>query len=66
MKAFHTDEAASSSHPLFHDDTAVISPRNGVDNEEILAQEIGEEHVLGGVSRILSYITEPDVIEHTG
>ena len=66
VKSFDTEAAAREIHPLLHADTAVISLQNGVDNERVLAAEIGEEHVLGGVSRIYSTISEPGTIEHTG
>ena len=66
VKSFDTEAAAREVHPLLHDDTAVISLQNGLDNEEQLAAEIGREHVLGGVAYIFSTIAEPGVIEHTG
>lgn len=66
VKSFDTEAAAREIHPLLHDDTAVISLQNGVDNEETLAAEIGGDHVMGGVAYIFSTIAEPGVIEHTG
>ena len=66
VKSFDTEVAASELQPLLHDDTAVISLQNGLDNEERLAAEIGRGHVMGGVAYIFSTIAEPGVIEHTG
>ena len=66
VKSFDTEAAARELHPLLHDRTAVISLQNGLDNEEQLADEIGQEHVMGGVAYIFSTIAEPGVIEHTG
>ena len=66
VKSFDTEGAARKLPPLLHDDTAVISLQNGIDNEEKLADEIGREHVMGGVAYIFSTIAEPGVIEHTG
>lgn len=66
VKAFDTENAAAELEPLLHEDTAVISLQNGLDNEEKLAAVIGEEHVLGGVAYIFSTISEPGIIEHTG
>ena len=66
VKSFDTEAAARELQPLLHEETAVISLQNGIDNERVLAAEIGEEHVLGGVSRIYSTISEPGTIEHTG
>lgn len=66
VKSFDTEAAARELHPLLHDDTAVISLQNGLDNEEKLVTEIGKEHVMGGLAYIFSTIAEPGVIEHTG
>lgn len=66
VKSFDTEDAARELDPLLHDETAVISLQNGLDNEEKLAAEIGREHVMGGVAYILSTIAEPGVLEHTG
>lgn len=65
VKSFDTRSAARKLEPLLGDDTAVISLQNGVDNEEKLVDEIGREHVMGGVAYIFSTIGEPGVIEHT-
>lgn len=66
VKSFDTEEAAADLGPLLKNDTAVISLQNGLDNEEKLAEVIGQEHVLGGVAYIFSTIAEPGIIEHTG
>ncbi|MFB6090568.1 MAG: 2-dehydropantoate 2-reductase [Halobellus sp.] len=66
VKSFDTESAAQELDPLLGEDTAVVSLQNGVDNEAILADEIGREHVMGGVAYVFSTIGEPGVIEHTG
>ncbi|QCS43327.1 2-dehydropantoate 2-reductase [Natrinema versiforme] len=66
VKAHDTRDAAPDLEPLLGDDTAVVSFQNGVDNEEWLAEEIGADHVVGGVAYIFSTIGEPGVVEHTG
>ena len=66
VKSFDTEAAARELRPLLQDHTAVISLQNGLDNEELLATEIGREHVMGGVAYIFSTIAEPGVIEHKG
>ncbi len=66
VKSFDTEEAARGLRPLLHDDTAVVSLQNGVDNEERLAAEVGRDHVMGGVAYVFSTIAEPGVVEHTG
>jgi len=46
--------------------TAVVSLQNGIDKDETIAGIVGREHVLGGVAYILSRLTEPGVIVHSG
>jgi 2-dehydropantoate 2-reductase len=66
VKSYDTESAAAALDPLLDEETAVISLQNGVDNEEILADAVGPEHVMGGASYIFSTIAEPGVVEHTG
>ena len=66
VKSFDTEDAAEDLEPLLHDETAVISLQNGLDNEADLSAVVGSEHVMGGVAYIFSTIKEPGVIEHTG
>lgn len=66
VKSTDTRDAAADLGPLLDDETAVVSFQNGVDNEQWLADEIGDEHVVGGVAYIFSTIREPGIIEHTG
>lgn len=65
VKSFDTRSAAEKLEPLLTDETAVISLQNGVTNEEHLVDEIGQDHVLGGVAYIFSTLGDPGVIEHT-
>jgi 2-dehydropantoate 2-reductase len=44
----------------------VLSLQNGVDNEEKLADAIGEERVLAGAAYILASIAKPGVIQDVG
>jgi 2-dehydropantoate 2-reductase len=40
--------------------------QNGVDAPAELAAELGQEHVLGGLCRIIAYIEQPGQIVHSG
>jgi len=66
VKSFDTPAVADDIDPLVGEDTAVLSLQNGVRNERMLAEAVGEDRVLGGVCYIFSTIAEPGVIEHTG
>src|SRR5918996_5846707 len=65
-KSYDTDSAALALRPLLHEETAVVSLQNGIDNEDLLADVIGKDHVVGGVAFIFSTIAEPGVIAQTG
>ena len=58
VKSYHTAQVATRLRPLLHQDTAVISLQNGVDNEEKLAAVVGEDRVVGGAAYI--FCTMPD------
>jgi 2-dehydropantoate 2-reductase len=66
VKSYDTRDAAADLAPLLGGDTAVVSFQNGVDNEAWLADEIGDEHVVGAVAYIFSTIADPGVVAHTG
>lgn len=66
VKSHHTDRVAIHLGPLLHDNTAVVSLQNGVDNEEKLAAAVGEGRVVGGTAYIFATISRPGTIEHTG
>jgi 2-dehydropantoate 2-reductase len=50
VKSMHTAEAARAMSPLLTDRTAVLTLQNGYGNAEILADTVGSERVLAGVS----------------
>jgi 2-dehydropantoate 2-reductase len=66
VKSFDTPDVAASLHPLLGADTVVLSLQNGVRNERVLVDVVGEDRVLGGVCYVFSTIAEPGVVEHTG
>ena len=66
VKSYHTDQVATRLSPLLHENTAVVSLQNGVDNEEKLAAAIGEERIVGGAAYIFASVSQPGMIEHTG
>jgi 2-dehydropantoate 2-reductase len=66
VKSYDTDAAADRLAPLLHDETAVISLQNGIDNEERIAARIGTEHVAGGVAFLFAHRAGPGQVRHTG
>lgn len=65
VKAYDTDEAAKLIRPLVGPGTVVISVQNGIDNEERIAQILGQGSVLGGVAAVSSRREAPAVITVT-
>jgi 2-dehydropantoate 2-reductase len=66
VKSYDTEQAVRSLGPLVGRDTAVLSLQNGIDNEEKIADQIGWQHVMGGVAYLFSSIAQPGVVEHIG
>lgn len=50
VKSHFTEEAIHSAKSVIGKDTIVLSLQNGLGNEEIIAQVVGKDHVLGGVT----------------
>jgi 2-dehydropantoate 2-reductase len=66
VKAWQVPEAALALRPLVGPQTAVVPLENGVEAPEQLAAELGQEHVLGGLCQIVSFLVEPGHLRHTG
>lgn len=66
VKSYDTATVAGRLTPLLHERTAVLSLQNGIDNEEILADAVEPERVMGGVAFIFTAVAEPAVVRHTG
>ena len=66
VKLYDTVSAARLVAPMVGPDTVVISLANGIDSENIIAQEMGPSAVAGGVARISASIREPGVIAQHG
>jgi len=48
VKSYHTKEAIKNACPIIGDKTVLLSFQNGLGNEDILAEVIGKERVIGG------------------
>ncbi len=52
VKSYDTKNAAASIKPLVGEDTQVLTLQNGIGNIEIIAEAIGAEKVIGGVTNL--------------
>ena len=66
VKSYDTESAGRVLPDLLAPEGVVLSPQNGIDNEEKLEAILGKGRVLGGAAYIWSTITEPGVITQTG
>jgi 2-dehydropantoate 2-reductase len=66
VKAWQVPQAAREMRPMVGAETFVVPLENGVEAPSQLGAVLGEEHVLGGLCRIISAVVEPGHIRHAG
>jgi 2-dehydropantoate 2-reductase len=50
VKGYHTRSAIESAMPMIGEDTIVLSVQNGLGNLETIAETVGSERVVGGIT----------------
>lgn len=63
-KASNTADAIKNAKPIIHKDTVVISFQNGLGNEETIADIIGKEKVLGGLTAQGANMEAPGIVRN--
>ncbi|MEP6820365.1 MAG: 2-dehydropantoate 2-reductase [bacterium] len=66
VKAWQVSGAARAMKPLVGPVTTVLPLQNGVDAPSQLSAELGNESVIGGLCKIVSFIVGPGHIRHAG
>jgi len=66
VKAWQISDAAVAMKSMVGPQTLVLPLQNGVEAPSRLAAILGQEHVLGGLCGLISYIAEPGHICHAG
>jgi len=66
VKAWQVPDVAEKMRPMIGHSTFVVPLENGVDAPTQLSAVLGEDKVLGGLSKIFSFIVEPGYIRHGG
>ncbi|HEX6649360.1 MAG TPA: 2-dehydropantoate 2-reductase [Pyrinomonadaceae bacterium] len=66
VKAWQVPDAARAMKPLVGPNTTVLPLQNGVDAVSQLVSELGAEHVVGGLCKIVSFVVAPGRIRHGG
>ncbi|HEY0753820.1 MAG TPA: 2-dehydropantoate 2-reductase [Ktedonobacteraceae bacterium] len=65
VKAYDTAAASQGLRYLIGEETVVLPVQNGIDAAELLSQEAGEQHLIGGVAYVTSQIESPGVVAQT-
>jgi 2-dehydropantoate 2-reductase len=66
VKAWQVSDAAHAMRPMIQPATMILPLQNGIETPQQLAEVLGEQHVLGGLCRILAFVGGPGHIRHTG
>jgi 2-dehydropantoate 2-reductase len=64
VKSYDVLNAAEMLRPMMGLGTVIIPVQNGIGHVEKIANVLGAEHVLGGMSLISSQIAAPGIIQH--
>ncbi|MDR7462842.1 MAG: 2-dehydropantoate 2-reductase [Armatimonadota bacterium] len=66
VKSYDTESAARLLPPLLHEQTAVLTLQNGVDNPDRIASVVGWRHVMAGAAFVFATVRAPGEVAHTG
>ncbi len=67
VKSFQLREAVELISPVLNDATRIIPLLNGVDaTNQLIDAGIAQQHIYGGLAKIISKVSSPGVISHTG
>ena len=66
VKSFHTKQAVEQIKPLLGENTKILTLQNGIGNIEIIAELVGENRVIGGVTSEGATLIDIGNIRHAG
>ncbi len=66
IKAWQINDAIVEMKPLIGNNTLIVPLLNGIEHVDMLVNEFGREHVLGGLCRISTFIADDGYIKHVG
>jgi 2-dehydropantoate 2-reductase len=66
VKAWQVTSAAEAMRPMVGPETFVVPLQNGVEAPAQLAAALGDQHVVGGLCGLSTYIVGPGHIRHAG
>lgn len=66
VKAWQVSEAAQAMRPMVGPNTFVITLQNGVEAPSQASKILGADHVVGGLCKMICFITKPGYLRHAG
>lgn len=66
VKTWQVSQAAQAMQPMIGANTFVITIQNGVETPSQLSEILGPDHVVGGLCKMICFITKPGHIRHAG
>ncbi|MDD2680204.1 MAG: 2-dehydropantoate 2-reductase [Candidatus Omnitrophica bacterium] len=66
VKSYNTKEAITQAKALVGEDTAVLTLQNGMGNVEIIAEAVGPDKVIGGVTNLGATLLDTAKARHAG
>ena len=66
VKAWQVSEAAQAMRPIVGPNTFVITIQNGVEAPTQVSEILGPDHVVGGLCKMICFITKPGHLRHAG
>ena len=66
IKAWDVSEASEQIRPMIGPDTGVLTLQNGVEAPKEVADVLGDDHVIVGVSPVRCFIETPGRLKHVG
>jgi len=66
VKAWQVPEVARAMKPMVGSKSTVLPLQNGVDAVGQLSAELGTNHVVGGLCKIVSFVVAPGHVRHAG
>lgn len=65
VKSYDTKKAAQQIKAIVTKNTSIITPQNGINNDEILGKILGKEKIIPAMAQIGVNMSEPGYIKHT-
>ncbi|MCX5714214.1 MAG: 2-dehydropantoate 2-reductase [Candidatus Omnitrophica bacterium] len=66
VKSYDTKDAIVLAKPLIGEDTRIVTLQNGIGNIEVIAEVVGNDKVIGGVTSLGATLLDTGKVRHAG